>query len=187
MSRRLTAEESAGLVRAAAGGDRAAWEALVEAYTGLVWAISRSYRLSAGDAADVAQTTWLRLVEHVDRLSEPASVGAWLATTTRHECLRLLRRAKQIPLVPAADVLLEVLPDDQPAVDSHLLAQERQADVRRAVAQLPHPAQQLLTLLMLDPPPTYAEISAATGMPIGSIGPTRARLLRKVERLLAEV
>lgn len=186
MSRRLTGEEAAALVRSAAAGDRSAWEALVDAYTGLVWAVARSHRLSEGDAADVAQTTWLRLVEHVDRIAEPGSVGAWLATTTRHECLRLLRRGRQIQLVSASEVLLEVLPDDQPPVDSALLAQERQQDVRRAVAQLPQPSRQLLSLLMLDPAPSYAEISAATGMPIGSIGPTRARLLRKVERLLAE-
>ena len=91
----LTTEEAASLVAAAAAGDRRAWEGLVDAYGRLIWAIARNHRLSSGDAADVSQTTWLRLLEHIDRLSDPGRVGAWLATTARRECLRLQSRGKR--------------------------------------------------------------------------------------------
>src|SRR5215210_6631372 len=80
----------AGLVRAAAAGNEPAWNRLVETYAGLVWAVARSHQLSEADAADVAQATWLRLVEHLDDLHEPERVGAWLATTARRECLRIV-------------------------------------------------------------------------------------------------
>src|SRR4051794_25415750 len=79
------------LVQAAVAGDQAAWNELVERFQGLVWATSRSYRLSRADAADVAQTTWLRLVENLNRIHDPERLGAWLATTARRECLRHIR------------------------------------------------------------------------------------------------
>ena len=81
------------LVRAAAEGDQQAWDALVDRFAGLVWAIARAHRLSPADAADVSQTTWLRLVEHLGRIRDPERVGAWLAATARHECLRVIRHA----------------------------------------------------------------------------------------------
>src|SRR5213080_2918328 len=88
-----------GLVRAAAGGDQAAWDALVDRFASLVWSVARAHRLSAADAADVSQTTWLRLAEHIDRLRDPERVAGWLATTTRNECLKVLRLSgRQIPV-----------------------------------------------------------------------------------------
>ena len=97
--------EVAELVRAAAEGDQAAWNGLVDRYNGLVWSVARSHRLSMADASDVVQTTWLRLVEHLGRLQDPERVGAWLATTARRESLRALRHsARQVPT--------EELPDD---------------------------------------------------------------------------
>src|SRR5215467_2243715 len=85
--------DPADSLRAAAAGDQTAWEAIVDRFSGLVWATARAHRLSRDDASDVAQTTWLRLVEHLDRIREPDKLGAWLATTARHESLRLIRRA----------------------------------------------------------------------------------------------
>ena len=79
------------LIRAANDGDQAAWGSIVDRFSGLVWATARAHRLSNADAADVVQTTWLRLVEHLDRIHNPDGLGAWLATTARHECLRLIR------------------------------------------------------------------------------------------------
>src|ERR1700754_5250316 len=73
--------EVGDLVRAAAEGDRDAWDALVDRFNGLVWSVARSHRLSTVDASDVVQTTWLRLVENLARLQDPERVGAWLATT----------------------------------------------------------------------------------------------------------
>src|ERR1700730_18165189 len=92
-------------MKAAANGDAAAWEALVEQFSGLVWAVARSHRLSSADAADVSQTTWLRVVEHLDRISEPERLGAWLATTARRESLAAIRRGgRTIPVGSAEEV-----------------------------------------------------------------------------------
>src|ERR1043165_5351882 len=90
--------EVAELVGAAAEGDQAAWNGLVDRYNGLVWSVARSFRLPPADASDVVQTTWLRLVEHLRRLEDPERVGAWLATTARRESLRSLRHnSRQVP------------------------------------------------------------------------------------------
>src|SRR4051794_3498545 len=90
----------APLVHAAAGGDEAAWNALVDRFSGLVWAVARAHRLGAADAADVSQTTWLRLVENLTRLRDPEAVGAWLASTARREALRVLRRGSREAALP---------------------------------------------------------------------------------------
>jgi len=171
--------DAGSLVRAAAAGDEAAWSALVDRYSGLVWAIARNHRLGAADADEVFQTTWLRLVEHVDRLQNPARVGGWLATTARHESLRLLRRSgRQIPM---GDDLPE--PDcHAPAPDEALLLADRDSTLRTAFARLPERDQRLLRLLTADPMPSYEEIGLALNMPTGSIGPTRARCLERLRR-----
>ena len=81
------------LVEAAVAGDASAWDRLVELFAPTVWAIARAHRLSTSDAADVSRTTWMRLVENLDRIDQPEHVQAWLATTTRRESLRVLRLA----------------------------------------------------------------------------------------------
>ena len=170
-----------GLVRAAAAGDETAWNRLVEAYSGLVWAIARSHRLNDADAANTAQSTWLRLLEHLSDLNDPDRVGAWLATTARRECLRVLRAGNR--QLPYGDDLPEPV-DPGPGVDAELLAGERDAALWAAFGRLRPSDRALLRLLMADPQPSYEEISAALDMPVGSIGPTRARAL---ERLRAEL
>lgn len=185
MPMRLTPEQAAEAVHRASAGDREAWQRLVDGYAGLIWATTRSHRLSDGDAHDVSQTTWLRLVENIDRLTEPAAVGAWLATTARRECLRLLRQSRRT--VPFGD--WEDLDDADPGMedlDADLIRVEQGEAVRDCLQKLNPSCQALLHLLILDPPPSYDEISAALGMPIGSIGPTRGRCLRKLEGLVAE-
>jgi RNA polymerase sigma factor (sigma-70 family) len=173
----------ARLVRRAAEGDRWAWERLVDQYARLIWAMTRDFKLAESDAADVAQVTWLRLLEHIDRLEHPARVGSWLAATTRHECLRTVAARKKIMLVPD-DAALTDIAAHQPEVDERLLADERAQDVREAVSSLPWQWQRLLQLLMADPPTSYAEISDQLGLPVGSIGPTRGRCLAKLRVLL---
>lgn len=167
------------LVRAAADGDQRAWSVLVDRFSKLVWAIARNHRLGADDAADVSQTTWLRLAEHIDRLQDPSKVGGWLATTARHESLRVLRGAgRQIPM---GDDMPE--PDcPTAAIDEHLLRSERDSLLWRAFSHLPARDQALLRLLVSDPMPGYEEIGAAMGMPVGSVGPTRARALERLRR-----
>lgn len=176
-------EEAAALVAAASRGDSRAWEKLVDAYVGLIWAVTRSYRLSDGDAHDVSQTTWLRLVENIGRLTDPSRVGAWLATTARRECLRVLRQSNRSTVLHDWKELDLVDPAAQD-IDAEFLRTEQGDAVRSAVAQLSPPCQALLQLLMIDPPPSYEEVSAALGVPVGSIGPTRGRCLRKLEALM---
>jgi RNA polymerase sigma factor (sigma-70 family) len=169
------------LLAAAAAGDQRAWDALVERYTGLLWSIARSYRLGPADAADVVQTTWLRLVEHLDKVADPERLPGWLATTARRECIHLMRRTDR-RAESAAE--LPDLPDDGPAPDAALLRDERDAELWRALDRLDELCQRLLRVLMADPPPAYADAAAALGIKIGSIGPTRARCLAKLRALV---
>ena len=182
-ARGTTVPDVGALVRAAATGDEQAWSELVDRYGGLVWSVARAHRLPPADAADVVQTTWLRLVEHLDRLQDPAHVGSWLATTARRESLRALRlSARQVP-VPE-DALPEH--DSGARVETALLAEERDRQLWSAFASLSERCQTLLRVLLADPPPSYQEVSAALALPIGSIGPTRARCLARLHQLAQE-
>jgi RNA polymerase sigma factor (sigma-70 family) len=170
------------LVDAAAAGDQEAWNALVGRFNGLVWSVARAHRLSPDDASEVVQTTWERLVGNLDRLKDRDAVGAWLATTARHECLKTLRLSARHVLAPPEEL-------DGPAVDSGvdegLLLSERDAALWRAFDGLDADCRSLLRLLVADPTPSYLEVSQALGMPIGSIGPTRARCLEKLRQRAA--
>jgi RNA polymerase sigma factor (sigma-70 family) len=170
----------ASLVAEASTGSQMAWNELVDRFASLVWAIARAHGLDQVDAGDVSQTTWLRLVENLNRIRDPEKVGSWLATTTRNECLRLLRRAgRYVPL--GEDTELEADPD-KPEIETHLFEAERDASLWRAFRRLGERCRLLLRLLMSDPPASYEEISAATGWPLGSIGPTRSRCLQQLRR-----
>jgi RNA polymerase sigma factor (sigma-70 family) len=167
------------LIRAASEGDEDAWSALVERFEGLVWATTRAHRLSAADAGDVTQTTWLRLVENLDRIRDPERLGAWLATTARRECLRHIRlRGRELQ---TEDESLFEAPSVEP-VDARMIVRERDEALRRAFAGIGKRCQALLRLLSAPSPPSYEEIAAALGMPVGAIGPTRARCLDKLRR-----
>jgi RNA polymerase sigma factor (sigma-70 family) len=169
------------LLAAAAAGDQAAWDALVQRHTSLLWSIARSYGLSAADAADVVQTTWLRLVEHMDKIADPERIPGWLATTARRECFHLVRRTDRRTESSAE---LPDFPDDGPAPDAALLRDERDAELWRALGRLDERCRLLLRVLAADPPPAYADIAAALGMKVGSIGPTVGRCLRKLRALV---
>ncbi len=170
------------LVACARRGDMQAWNALVERYAPLISSICRKYRLSRADAEDVSQSVWLRLVAQLDKIREPAALPGWLATTTRRECVRVVRAARGPHAVSyALDV--ENMPDEQAeAAEQLLLAAERHAALREALAHLPPVHQQLVTVLTADPPTPYAEVSARLGIPVGSIGPTRGRCLDRMRR-----
>jgi RNA polymerase sigma factor (sigma-70 family) len=170
------------VVRRAADGDMHAWDRLVDQYGRLIWSIPVRFKLEESDAADVVQTTWMRLIEHIDRIEQPDRVGSWLAATARNECLRHMAARKRLVLVNEDQEFDGA--DHGPEVDEALLAAERAQVVRDALAHLPSQWRQLMELLMADPPITYAEISDQLGLPVGSIGPTRGRCLAKLRTLL---
>jgi RNA polymerase sigma factor (sigma-70 family) len=175
---RRSDEQMVELFQRAAAGDRHAWDELVAEYGGLVWGVARAFGLNDADAADVSQNTWLRLFVHLDRIRNPARVGAWLATTARRECIQLRRAARDIP---RGDALPEQV-SEGPAPIEALLADERDLALWSALEDLPLRDRRLLRLLMSEPAPSYVEISAALRMPCGSIGPTRARALERLRR-----
>jgi RNA polymerase sigma factor (sigma-70 family) len=173
----------AALVRAAADGDAGAWDRLVERCSPLLWSIARGYRLSTADAEDVVQTSWLRLLEHLGRLTDPGRVTAWLATTVRRECLLVLRKqGRTVPTGPD-ELEADAGADQGVGPEAALLRSERSVLLARAFAELSARCQQLLRLLAAEA--SYDEVVAATGMPIGGIGPTRARCLDRLRRRLA--
>lgn len=172
------------LVSDAAAGDRRAWDALVDGLAGLVWSVVRGNGLFGADAADVSQTVWLRFVEHLSSLREPERAPAWLATTARHECYRVLRkRGRSLPMAdpPEAPQL------DAAAPELGLVAEEEQRALLAALERVPARCQQLLRLLIADPPLSYDDISSLLDMPKGSIGPTRMRCLDHVRAAMGVV
>jgi RNA polymerase sigma factor (sigma-70 family) len=178
---RLSAEVIAGLVNAAGTGDQSAWNRLVQEFESMIWAIARAHRLGDADAADVSQATWIALLQHIKKLNNPAGVGAWLATTARRECLRVLRGGQRC--VPFGDDGPEH-ESPEPPPGHALLVTERDDALRRAFSRLRAADQALLRLLTADPRPPYEEIAAALDMPIGSIGPTRQRALARLREQL---
>lgn len=172
----------ADLVTRARKGDQQAWDALVERYAPLIWSICRRYRLDRADAEDVGQRIWLQLVHHLDAIREPAALPGWLATTTRRECSRVARAARGPQA--AGQLLDETIADAQAATaaEQELLAAERHAALHEALACLSPARQELMAVLIEDPPVPYAEISARLGIPVSSIGPTRRRCLDQLRR-----
>jgi len=179
-------EEVVRLVRAAKAGNREAWDQLVNRYVALLWAIALRHGLNESDSADVVQTTWLRLLEHIDDVREPARLGSWLATTAQRESLRMVAHRRRVVLndddaaFDGPDRLL-------PPVDEALIAREQAAAARQALDSLPPTWRSLVELLTQDPRPSYEEIGADLGLPIGSIGPTRGRCVRRLRAVVDPV
>jgi len=179
------------LVAAAACRDEAAWQSLVARYTPLVASVAYGLRMRGPDFDDVAQTVWLRLVEHLGRLQEPRALPMWIITTTRNECLRQIKANRRTqPFDPVAEGTtyadspvagLTPLAGTAPGEpDEHLVRAARHQALLAALAELPDHQRELLLLLIEDPPLPYAEISRRLGIPEGSIGPTRARALQRL-------
>jgi RNA polymerase sigma factor (sigma-70 family) len=169
------------LVTRASGGDQDAWNELVDRYAPLLYTICTRYRLSNHDIEDVGQSVWLLLVEQLGKLREPAALPGWLATTTARECLRVVTAASKAEWLGTGldDSVLFV---DDTAIDEEILVAERNAALRAAFTELPPRCQRLLSMLIGDPPHSYAEIHAELGIPVGSIGPQRARCLERLRR-----
>jgi RNA polymerase sigma factor (sigma-70 family) len=181
----LTDSSTAELVWGARAGSQPAWNELVDRFSPLLWHVARGTRLNHADAADVVQTTWLRLVENLDRIREPSGVPGWLVTTCHREALRVLRAsARCSPKDPTDSAALPEHRMDQAWIADPvqvLLGKEAAEIVRAAVSELPDRQRQLLTVLSnTSGPGRYHHASQALDIPVGSIGPTRDRALRKL-------
>lgn len=164
------------LVEAASRRDPDAWRALVDRFQRLVWSVARGFGLSDHDAHDAVQVVWLQLARRIGQISDPERLGLWLATTTRRECIRLLAANRPERNADLGDYFV-----DEPAttvgVEETVLEKERREALWRAVAELPGNCQALVRIFLAEPPPTYAEVAAALGMPVNSVGPRRQRCL----------
>jgi RNA polymerase sigma factor (sigma-70 family) len=162
------------LVTRAGAGDRDAWRALVDGHTALVWTVVRSHRLRHADADDAVQNTWTALAVNLTRLRRPDRVSAWLVTTARRECLRVLRKSRHEVPTDTVDLL-----GDPPVfhTDGEPLLWE-------ALKQLPQRCRELLSLLVHAPDLTYTQLSRALGLKAASIPTTRTRCLDQLRRKL---
>jgi len=175
---------NAMLLERAAQGEQSAWNELVNKYGGLVRSVAGSFRMQAADVHDVAQTTWLRLVQHLHTIRDPERLAGGLAMTATRECLSVLRKASRHDLV----AMVGETPDPDPAVDLEETAANRDTarDLWDTVAELSPRHRNLLIALFRDELDSYADVAAKCAMPIGSIGPTRARALSRLQRKLAD-
>ncbi len=165
------------LLARAAEGDQAAWNALVDRFSQMVWSIARSFRLDEATAKDVSQTVWLRLVENCHRITDPERLPGWLATTCRREALRVRGlRDKTVPTEFEYDIA-----DESPSLEAMLVEDEEAREVVTAFGTLSQECQQLLRLLTTEPPLSYEQISEIVGRPVGSLGPTRSRCLERLK------
>ena len=171
------AHELPDLVAAARDGSEPAWNEIVDRFAGLVWHVIRGFRLTDATAEDVYQTTWLRLAEHLDRIRQPESVGAWLARTAKNECLRSVRKAQREH--PRDDLELDLV-EPASGIGDAIEDATRDDILWEAFSRLSEPCQRLLRLLMTDPPLPYELISEQLCIAVGSIGPTRGRCLAKL-------
>ena len=165
------------LVHRAASGEERAWTLLVGRFDATIRSIARRHGLCASDRDDVAQRTWLALYRHLERLRSHPAVAGWLITTARNECLRVLwARKRELPVE-------EPLGGREPAeapIDDRILAAERREALHLALETVPEHERRLMRLLLQEPQLSYDEISAALGVPKGSIGPTRGRCLARL-------
>jgi RNA polymerase sigma factor (sigma-70 family) len=164
------------LITRASAGDEAAWQELVHRHAAIVWAVTRAHRLRGADAADVSQNTWAALAEHLPGLRRPDRLPAWLATTTRRECLRVkLQGRREVPTEE-----LEI-----PA--EHVCRTDEEELLWRAFSRLSARCRNLLGLLAHAPELTYVQLSRALGLRITSLGRTRARCVDQLRHKLVSL
>jgi len=179
---RGSGERIAALTDAARSGSDEAIGQLVTELSPLLWQVARAAGLDRGDAEDVVQTAWLRLLDHLLDIRSPAALTSWLVITTRREAWRV--RAADRKIRPVRDDWLAMLPDAEPGSEEQAILAEQHRALRAALRQLPPRCQELLRIVAFVPRPDYAAVAAELGMPVGSVGPTRGRCLGKLRTLL---
>lgn len=186
------AAADAELVARCLRGDAAGWQALVMRYQRLVYAVACRTGLDEHAAADVFQTVFTRLLQALPTLAQPDRLRAWIVTTAKRESLVQWRRARRdLPLVAAADaapgdIVIDELPGDSPLPEAELDELQQLHLLRLALDRLDERCAGLLALLFTDDDQRvpYERIAGELGMPVGSIGPTRARCLARLRALL---
>ncbi|MGH3882709.1 MAG: RNA polymerase sigma factor [Pseudonocardiaceae bacterium] len=161
-----------------ADGDSAAWDELLRRYSKLVSTTVRSFRLQEADALDAIQMTWLRFAENAHRVQFPERLGAWLTTTARRECLSILRQVKLRP--DFTDVMRETVSEPSAGPEQHAIDAHTTETLRKFIDELSPRRRALLRALFTDDHCSYAEAARIAGIPLGGIGPTRARALRQL-------
>lgn len=183
----MDAGETADLIRRATEGDETAWDAIVQEFGGLLHGVVRRCRLSPVQEQDAVQTTWLRLVEHLDHIRDPASLPGWLRTTAYRVALDVVKESRrEDPLDRYHDDTHATTPltPEAERPETAVLRHDRERLLHRALTTLSLRDQQLLQLLLSPAQLSYEEIGARLDMPVGSIGPTRGRLLRRLRTAL---
>jgi RNA polymerase sigma factor (sigma-70 family) len=178
------------LLNACREGDESSWEVLVDRYQRLIYAIPRRAGLNEDQSGEVFQEVFATLLQKLNDITDPDRLHAWLVTTARRKTWRLMTKERLRRPSSGDDERDEELArvvDNAPLPDENLVRLEEQHRIRAALQALDERCQKLLTLLYYRPkPPSYAEIAAAFGTSEGSIGPTRARCLKKMLQLLEE-
>jgi RNA polymerase sigma factor (sigma-70 family) len=172
----------ADLLHGICAGDREAWDLLVARHERRLWAIARSRGLDVEGARDALQGTWLRLLDHANRIREPDALGGWLATVVKHEAIRLSKQ-RQRERERMQKLENRATLDAEPA-DARVDLEADLGTVRLTFDKLSARCQQLLRLMFSSTELSYADIAADLGVPVGSLGPTRARCLDKLRSLL---
>jgi RNA polymerase sigma factor (sigma-70 family) len=186
----LARQDDRELIASCLNGEHAAWETLVSRYQRLIYSIPLKSRLSADDAADIFQSVCLKLFEKLATLREHDKISSWLITTTTRECWRVSARSRREARTLNADDesasdSLSQIPAVEPLADEQHEMLERQQAVRNAIETLSERCRELLMMLFYErEESSYAEIARRMAMPVPSVGPTRARCLEKLKRVL---
>lgn len=172
-------------VRRCRAGDERAWSALIQHFQAFVYSIPRRMGLSSDECADVFQATFVALYKNLDRVDSEQSIPKWLAVTASRESYRILRGRRSSQTADVSSETLEaVLADESESVGHQLEQAELSRTVQKGLGGIPERCRKLLQLLYSTDDVPYTEISEQLGLPVGSIGPTRARCLQKLREIL---
>jgi RNA polymerase sigma factor (sigma-70 family) len=180
MRTNATPEEVADLVQRHFDGDAKALAELISIFEGLVKAAARRVLRCSTVFDDAVQDTWLNFVRFGDRIADPERVGAWLWTVALNSARRIQRRDSRCIVAENVVDLADAMADEVPEPDHALQRCERAMVVHRAAAEMRETDQRVLSLMMDERAYDYRQISKISGRPIGSLGPTRDRIIRKL-------